>query len=116
MKRKLILGVLIAGLFFVTGYPLWLNAENVKTNTPVTLDKKAKEVGNKICPVMGEKINKQSKATYEYQGKIYNFCCAGCIEEFKRNPGKYIKKIEAEKKAESNSQGQAKKTSEKRCH
>ena len=55
------------------------------------------EVGNKICPVMGEKIDEQSKETYEYQGKIYNFCCPMCIEQFKKDPEKYIKIIEIEK-------------------
>ncbi len=59
------------------------------------------EVGNKICPVSGEKIDEKTKATYEYQGKIYNFCCPMCIEEFKKDPGKYIKKIAEEKQKES---------------
>ncbi len=59
----------------------------------------AVNVGNKICPVSGEKIGHggMEAATYEYQGKIYNFCCAGCISDFKKDPGKYIKKIEEEK-------------------
>ena len=56
----------------------------------------AVDVGNKICPVTGEKINDKLKVTYEYEGKIYNFCCAGCPDEFKKDPQKYIKKVEAE--------------------
>jgi len=32
------------------------------------------DVGNKICPVSGEKIDEKMKATYEYEGKVYNFC------------------------------------------
>lgn len=59
---------------------------------------KAQDVGNKICPVSGEKIDEKTKATYEYEGKIYNFCCPMCIEEFKKDPGKYIKKVEEELK------------------
>ncbi len=55
---------------------------------------KAIDVGNKICPVMGDKIDPKSKITYEYNGKIYHFCCPGCIEEFKKNPEKYIRIIE----------------------
>jgi YHS domain-containing protein len=58
-------------------------------------------VGNKICPVSGEVIGEETKATYEYNGKVYNFCCEGCIGKFKANPAKYIKIIEEEK---SNSQ------------
>lgn len=60
----------------------------------------AADVGNKICPVTGDKIDEKTKATYEYKGRVYNFCCPGCIDEFKKNPEKYIKKIEAEKKKE----------------
>ena len=44
-------------------------------------------------PVSGEEINDQTKATYEYKGKIYNFCCPMCIEEFKKDPEKYIEKM-----------------------
>lgn len=57
---------------------------------------KAIEVGNKICPVMGGKINEKTRVAYEYKGKIYNFCCAGCPGEFKKNPEEYIEKIEEE--------------------
>ena len=62
--------------------------------------KEAVNVGNKICPVSGEKIEEKVKATYEYEGKIYNFCCAMCIDDFKKDPQKYIKKIEEEKQKE----------------
>jgi len=60
--------------------------------------KEAVNAGNKICPVRGEKIDEKTKATCEYEGKIYNFCCPVCIEEFNNNPEKYIKKIEEELK------------------
>ena len=50
------------------------------------------DAGNKICPVLGGPIDEANKATYEYKGKVYNFCCAGCIEEFKKEPQKYIDK------------------------
>jgi YHS domain-containing protein len=59
----------------------------------------AVEVGNKICPVSGEEIKEESKATYEYEGKIYSFCCPMCIDEFKKDPSKYIQKVEEEKAA-----------------
>lgn len=62
----------------------------------------AVNVGNKICPVSGMMVGGDqgmAPATYEYQGKIYNFCCSGCIEEFKKDPEKYIKKVEEELKA-----------------
>lgn len=60
-------------------------------------------VGNKICPVSGEQIGQEGMqpATYEYKGKIYNFCCPMCIDSFKKNPEKYIKKAEQELQTES---------------
>ena len=60
--------------------------------------KEAVNVGNKICPVSGEKIDEKMKATYEYEGKIYNFCCPMCVEEFKKDPQKYINKVQEELK------------------
>ncbi len=55
---------------------------------------KATDVGNKVCPVRGEEIDESAKATYEYKGKIYNFCCPMCITEFKKNPEKYSAEAE----------------------
>lgn len=55
---------------------------------------KAVDVGNSACPVSGDNVD--GKTTYEYRGKTYNFCCPMCIDEFKKDPAKYIKKIEAE--------------------
>lgn len=55
------------------------------------------DVGNEICPVTGEKINEKTKATYTYEGKIYNFCCPMCINDFKKDPEKYIDIINKEK-------------------
>ncbi len=53
------------------------------------------EVGNKICPVSGKKTDAMGLVVpYEYKGKIYNFCCEGCVRAFKSDPEKYIKIIE----------------------
>lgn len=55
------------------------------------------DAGNKICPVSGEKIAPEGDVTYEYRGKMYHFCCAACIPEFKRDPEKYIAVVNKEK-------------------
>ena len=47
-----------------------------------------------LCPVLGGNVNKQVYA--DYQGKRVYFCCSGCDAEFKKDPEKYMKKIEAE--------------------
>lgn len=57
---------------------------------------KAVDAGNKICPVSTRAVDEKLKATYEYEGKIYNFCCAMCIDDFKKYPRKYIKIVEKE--------------------
>lgn len=64
-------------------------------------------VGNKICPVSGDKIGEMGSAVqYQYNGKIYNFCCEDCVREFKKDTEKYIKiieeQIDSESKIESN--------------
>lgn len=59
------------------------------------------KIGNKICPVCGEEIEEGAEVTYEFEGKIYNFCCEDCIEEFKKDPKKYIEAVEKELKAEA---------------
>jgi YHS domain-containing protein len=44
------------------------------------------------CPVMGTKMNKaDAYSSTVYKGKTYYFCCAACVEPFKKNPEKYIK-------------------------
>ncbi|MBI3990513.1 MAG: YHS domain-containing protein [Candidatus Omnitrophica bacterium] len=121
MLRKLS-GVLIIGLFIfgITGLSFAMmcggHSQHQQTAqaepgehkhgegevTAQTTSKEAVNVGNKICPVSGEKIGEGMEAvTYEYEGKIYNFCCAMCIDEFKKDPQKYIKKVEEELQAES---------------
>jgi len=44
------------------------------------------------CPVLGGDINKQVYA--DYNGKRIYFCCSGCDTEFKKDPEKYMKKLE----------------------
>ncbi len=48
-------------------------------------------IEQKTCPIMGQKIN--PNVSTEYNGKKVYFCCVGCIDEFKKDPGKYIPKL-----------------------
>ena len=43
------------------------------------------------CPVMGGKINPD--LFVEYEGKKVYFCCAGCSEQFLKDPQKYLSKL-----------------------
>ena len=48
----------------------------------------------KKCPVMGGTINKDVYADYE--GKRVYVCCEACVSTFKKDPAKYVKKLEGE--------------------
>ena len=49
---------------------------------------------NKFCPMTQEEVN--PKVTTVYNGKTVAFCCKDCIAEFKKDPDKHMKDIEAE--------------------
>lgn len=43
--------------------------------------------------VCGMKVdNQRSVMAYEYKGRLYYFCSAGCRDEFSYDPDKFIKK------------------------
>ncbi len=44
------------------------------------------------CPVLGGNVDKQVYA--DYKGKRIYFCCQGCDAEFRKDPEKYLKKLE----------------------
>lgn len=52
-------------------------------------------VGNKICPVSGEKVGEMGEIIQqEYNGKVYNLCCTMCLKDFNKDPEKYVKMVE----------------------
>jgi YHS domain-containing protein len=55
----------------------------------------------KVCVVSGDKLGEMGDPfVYEYEGREIKFCCKGCVKDFKKDPAKYLKKIEqAEAKA-----------------
>lgn len=109
MKKLFYISLIIsANTFLLSG----LSHNNIYAQSE---NSKAVNVGNKICPVTGDKVD--GKTTYEYQGKVYNFCCPACIPEFKKDPEKYIKKVEEELKGKQQTSPQTKDAGEqKSCH
>lgn len=63
---------------------------------PYTLD---------YCVVSGEKLGGSmgKPHTITYKGREIKFCCPGCEKVFKKDPDKYIKKIEEAEKSKSKS-------------
>lgn len=69
-------------------------AENATVAAGQEQPVKTVEVGNKICPVSGEKVVMGHEGKIEYQGKVYNLCCQMCEKDFKKDPQKYIEKLQ----------------------
>ncbi|HEV7299439.1 MAG TPA: YHS domain-containing protein [Tepidisphaeraceae bacterium] len=47
---------------------------------------------NKFCPIQTENPV-DPDVTTDWNGKKVAFCCAGCIDEFKKDPEKYAEKM-----------------------
>jgi YHS domain-containing protein len=46
------------------------------------------------CPVLGGNIDKN--LYMDHKGQRVYFCCAGCDEEFKKDPEKYLEKMKSQ--------------------
>lgn len=47
-----------------------------------------------LCPVTGEEINKA--LFVDYEGKRIYVCCGSCLGPIKKDPAKYVTKLESE--------------------
>src|ERR1017187_3267413 len=60
-----------------------MNTKNTRITQPTSVEKD---------PVCGMTVDPaRAKATHEHAGKMYYFCCAGCMEKFRAEPAKYLK-------------------------
>ncbi len=51
----------------------------------------------KTCVVSGEKLGEMGNPyVFVYQGQEIKLCCKNCLKDFKKDPAKYLKKIEEE--------------------
>ncbi len=97
--------IVVCALLVVAGVVMAQEAANTETApaavsvTEVT-PAAAISVGNKVCPVTGEKVAELGKDTVEYEGKVYNMCCPMCKEQFLADPAKFIAIVDAELAAE----------------
>ncbi len=58
---------------------------------------KPKSYPLKTCVVSGEKLGEMGKpVVYVHEGREIKFCCKDCIKDFKKDPAKYVKKIDEE--------------------
>ena len=68
-------------------------------------EKKAKPYPLKTCVVSDEKLGGEMGEPYVfvYEGQELKLCCKPCLKTFKKDPAKYLKKVEAAQKAEKKS-------------
>lgn len=92
MNKKM-LTILLSGISIFSASLLF--AQDVKSEAKSAEKKQAVKIKYQtLCPVMGGKINK--KLFVDFKGKRIYVCCPGCLETLKKNPEKYIKKLEKE--------------------
>lgn len=90
MKKLTLTVIILAGALVA---PIVTNAADEKTDKPkpYTLD---------YCVVSGDKLGEMGKPyVFTYEGREIKMCCSGCLKEFKKDPAKYLKKIDDAEKA-----------------
>ena len=88
--------VLTMGVILL-GTSLVFAQDAIQPAQPAMTQAQAVEVGNKICPVSGNKVGEMGPAIkHEYNGEIYNLCCGMCPRKFDKDPAKYAKIAEDE--------------------
>ena len=92
-KMKLVTGTLLAAAV-LGGSFLALAADK-------PADTKIKPYTLKICVVSGDKLGEMGKPfVFTNEDREIKLCCKSCLKDFKKDPAKYLKKIEqAEAKA-----------------
>lgn len=95
MKRYLVLSgfsvsLLLLAFFMTSQASAVENATNTTVPPVAFVDVRAE-----ACPIMGGPP--QEKVATIHQGKVYHFCCGGCIADFQRDPQAAIQKLSAVK-------------------
>jgi YHS domain-containing protein len=63
----------------------------IDEDTKAVIDAAKIKAEQTVCPIMGNKIDKSIST--EYKGQKVYFCCAMCIDTFKKEPEKYLSKL-----------------------
>jgi hypothetical protein len=87
--KKALLAITVAVLGFTTA-----SAAEQKPAAPAA---KAKPYPLKVCVVSDEKFGGDMGDPYVFthEGREVKLCCKGCLDDFKKDAAKYVKKMEA---------------------
>jgi YHS domain-containing protein len=92
MKTSIKLTALALAAAYVASPLTLLAADKKETAKPYPLDK---------CIVSDEKLGDMGKAfVFTYKGQEIKLCCKDCQKDFKKDPAKYLKKLETPKQAD----------------
>lgn len=100
MKNMVLSVLILLGSGVVTVSPVKAQQDNAapageEKTAPEAVKKQGAEIKPQTtCPVMGGAIDKNLYV--DYNGKRVYMCCKGCEGALKKDPEKYIKKLEAE--------------------
>ena len=72
------------------------DADKGKSDDKKDADKDKEAKLNAKCPVSGDDAD--SAITTKYEGRSIAFCCEDCEKDFKKDPKKYIAKLDEKKK------------------
>lgn len=90
MQRKLILPTVAILMLVSAAYVGAADKPKGPTTRPAATQPAAGKPINKFCAV--ESDNKiDPKITYVYKGKTIGFCCKDCIEDFQKDPDRYMR-------------------------
>lgn len=94
--KKITLGAMV--LAGVLALPLLASAGDDKAAKP-------KPYPLNTCVVSGDKLGEMGKPyVFTYEGREIKLCCKSCYKDFKKDPAKYIKKLDEAEKAAKDSQ------------
>jgi YHS domain-containing protein len=71
----------------------------VKKLDKAVMEKQRKDYPLETCVVSGEKLGSMSEPVeFVHAGKLVRICCEACVDQFEKNPAKYMKAIKDAKK------------------
>ena len=85
---------LTLGLGLATQLPINAEVTTAPSTPTAPATAPVEKVGNTKCIVTIEEAMVKTPPTVIYQGKEYNLCCKSCIDDFKKDPEKYVKALE----------------------
>ena len=93
MKRHFLFSAVAAAILGGAASAGAADKPKTPTTKPAATQASGKPV-NKFCAVEGKDHDVDPKVTTVYKGKTIGFCCRDCIDEFNKDPEKFVKKME----------------------